>query len=106
MKESDLNKIGGEGVVVEIDESKFGKRYHHKVLMVGGVWVFGIGANKEKKLFFKVVEKRDAANIFYSNCRKTYPKIQELVGHNFTHLKVNDSTNFDNQETGACTNNI
>ena len=34
-------KIGGVGRVVEIDESKFGKRKYHKGRRVDGVWVFG-----------------------------------------------------------------
>ena len=33
--------IGGLGVVVEIDESKFGKRKYHRGHHVEGVWVVG-----------------------------------------------------------------
>lgn len=36
-----VEKIGGEGVVVEIDEAKFGKRMFNQGHMVRGVWVVG-----------------------------------------------------------------
>ena len=33
--------IGGQGVEVEIDESKFGKRKYNRGRLVEGHWVFG-----------------------------------------------------------------
>jgi hypothetical protein len=39
-------KIGGPGKVVEIDESKFGRRKHHRGHPVKGQWVFG-GVERE-----------------------------------------------------------
>ena len=43
--------IGGQGVVVEIDESKFGKRKYYKGRHVEGQWVFGGIARESKKVF-------------------------------------------------------
>ena len=41
-------KIGGNGVEVEIDESKFGKRKYYRGHQVEGQWVFG-GCEKYNK---------------------------------------------------------
>lgn len=34
-------RIGGEGIVVEIDESKFGKRKYNRGHRVDDVWILG-----------------------------------------------------------------
>ena len=34
--------IGGDGVIVEIDEFKFGKKKYNKGHQVEGVWIFGM----------------------------------------------------------------
>ena len=39
--EQESSPIGGHGEVVEVDESKFGKRKYHKGRRADGVWVFG-----------------------------------------------------------------
>ena len=51
--------IGGNGVEVEIDESKFGKRKYHKGCRVEGQWVFG-GCEKynKSKIFMIPVSKK------------------------------------------------
>ena len=47
------NIIGGPGAIVEIDESKFGKRKYHKRRRVDRVWVFGdIELDSKKCCFF------------------------------------------------------
>ncbi|XP_076082558.1 uncharacterized protein LOC143053655 [Mytilus galloprovincialis] len=48
--EIDSEKIGGENVIVEIDESKFGKRKYHKGRRVEGQWVFG-DIERDNKLY-------------------------------------------------------
>ena len=35
-------KLGGDVVIVEVDESKFGKRKYHRRHNVEGVWVVGM----------------------------------------------------------------
>ena len=39
--ETTSEKIGGEGIIVEIDESKFGKVKNHRGHKLDGVWVLG-----------------------------------------------------------------
>lgn len=51
-------KIGGPGVVVEIDESKFGKRKYHRGHYVEGQWVFGGYERGTGRIFMVAVEKR------------------------------------------------
>ena len=53
-------EIGGPGTVVEIDESKFGKRKYNRGRMVDGHWVFGGIERGTTKLFMVVVEDRSA----------------------------------------------
>ena len=40
--------VGGPGVTVEIDESKFGKRKYNRGKHIDGVWVFG-GIERDNK---------------------------------------------------------
>jgi hypothetical protein len=40
--ESKSEMNGGEGKIVEIDESKFGKRKYHRCHYVKDQWVFGV----------------------------------------------------------------
>jgi hypothetical protein len=50
--EDDDSIIGGGGVVIEIDESKLGKRKYHRGHRVDGIWVLGgIERTVEKKVF-------------------------------------------------------
>jgi hypothetical protein len=52
--------IGGEGIVVEIDESKFGKRKYYRGHRVEGVWVIGgVKRTDQRLMFAEVVERRD-----------------------------------------------
>jgi hypothetical protein len=55
-----FDKIGGPGVVVEVDESKFGKAKYHKGHRVDGVWVFGLveRAAKRKILLIEVDNRK------------------------------------------------
>lgn len=109
-------KVGGPGKVVEIDESKFGKRKYHKGRRVDGVWVFGGIQRDSKECFFKCVADRTANTLIsiikdnilpgttiISDCWKAYSSIND---EGFSHLTVNHSLNFVDPDTGAHTNTI
>ncbi|KAF9744822.1 hypothetical protein NGRA_3565, partial [Nosema granulosis] len=51
-----LDKIGGDNMIVEIDESKFGKRKYHRGHHVEGVWILGLVERSAKKriILFRV----------------------------------------------------
>src|SRR4029077_13634517 len=53
--------IGGLNVVVEIDETKLGKRKYHKGHRVEGVWVLvGVERTPERKVFLRILPDRSA----------------------------------------------
>jgi transposase-like protein len=110
--------IGGEGIVVEIDEAKFGKRKYHRGHHVEGAWIVGgIERTDEKKAFLERIEDRRAetllevigrfvlpGSIVYTDMWKGYAKINETL--NLTHCTVNHSENFKDPITGVHTNTI
>jgi hypothetical protein len=60
----DDTKIGGEGVTVEVDESKFGKRKYNHGHHVEGVWVVGgVERTTERKIFAVTVHDRSAQTL-------------------------------------------
>lgn len=111
-------KIGGEGVIVEIDETKLGKRKYHKGHKVEGAWVIGgIERTKEKKCFFVHVDDRSAktigelinkyvltGSIIYSDCWRGYKKPCLDLG--FKHYTVNHTKYFKDPITSVHTNTI
>ena len=111
-----LNQIGGKDIIVEIDESKFGKNKHHRGHKVEGVWVVGmVERTKERKMVLYPVEKRSAKtliplirwfvhpeSIIFSDKWKAYYSLQEY----FEHLSVNHSKHFVDPDTGVHTNTI
>ncbi|KCZ81182.1 hypothetical protein H312_01392, partial [Anncaliia algerae PRA339] len=111
-------KIGGDQVVVEIDETKLGKRKYNRGRVVDCVWVVGgIERTPEKKCFLVEVPDRSAetiekiislyvlpGSIVYTDCFKSYiPACKNL---NLTHFTVNHSKEFVNSDTVVCTNTI
>ncbi|CAG2256387.1 unnamed protein product [Mytilus edulis] len=52
-------KNGGPGLIVEIDEAKFGKRKYNRERVVDGNWVLGGICRETKEIFLMKVEKRD-----------------------------------------------
>jgi len=53
--------IGGEGIIVEIDESKLGKRKYNRGHRVKGIWVVGgVEITPERCMFAVIVQDRSA----------------------------------------------
>lgn len=110
--------IGGPGQIVEIDESKFGKRKYHCGRRVVGKWVLG-GVTRGSGECFLVEcpnNKRDANTLcllilqfvrpgttIITDKWKGYLPLQH---HGYTHYDVNHSRNFVDPVTGAHTNTI
>jgi transposase-like protein len=106
----DSCRIGGEGVIVEIDESKFGKRKYHRGHRVEGVWVVGgVELTPQRKCFLIVVPNRSATtlhtiieeyvipgSIVYTDCWAGYRGIDRI--NNIQHRTVNHSQSFRNGE--------
>ena len=111
-----VGKIGGPGLTVEIDESKFGRTKYYRGRFTRGQWVFG-GYCRETGEFFAVpVARRDTDTLLavikdkihegttiISDCWRAY---NCLVLNGFRHLTVNHTYNFVDPETGAHTNNV
>ncbi|KAG2213352.1 hypothetical protein INT45_004513 [Circinella minor] len=63
----------GDRIIIEIDESKFGKRKNHRGHRVEGVWVLGgVERTNKRKTFLAVVPRRDA---------QTLTEVHEVVNH-------------------------
>lgn len=111
-------EIGGENIVVEIDETKMGKRKYHRGHRVDGVWVVcGVERTLEKKYFAVEVENRNsktieeilkkyvkAGSIVYTDMWRSYNSACENL--NLEHYTVNHSTNFKDPITGVHTNTV
>lgn len=110
-------KIGGPGIHVEIDESKFGKRKYYKGKRVLGQWIFGGRETEDKtKVFMVPVKNRKArtlvplivrwielGSIIHSDCWRAYSRLKKL---GYQHVTVNHSKHFVDPDTNACTNRI
>ncbi|OBZ81182.1 hypothetical protein A0J61_10770 [Choanephora cucurbitarum] len=100
-------EIGGPGVIVELDESKFGTRKYIHGRRVDGVWVFGsTERTDQRKCFLVTVPDRSArtlldviekhvlpGSIIHTDCWKAYERIEEL-GRNYSHFTVNHSVEY------------
>jgi hypothetical protein len=115
----DEAKIGGEDVIVEIDESQFGKRKYNQGHAVEGVWVVGgVERTNERRMFAVPVEDRSAAKLkqiildhvlpgtrIYTDCWAGY-QTEELAEIGMSHDTVNHSLHYVNPVTGVHTNTI
>lgn len=110
--------IGGEGIVVEIDECKLGKRKYNRGHRVDGVWVLaGVERTIERRLFLIPVPDRSSetllgvigshvrtGSVVMTDLWKGYSGLEERLG--ITHTTVNHSKNFRDPVSGTCTNTI
>ena len=115
--QEDDSQIGGENIIVEIDESKFGKRKFNRGHRVEGVWIIGgIERTSESKVFLKVVENRSAetllevirshvakGSIIHTDLWRGYANLKD---EGFEHQTVNHSKSFKDPLIGTQTNTI
>ena len=55
--------LGGPGIIVEIDESKFGKRKYNRGRLLTGQWIFGILEKDTDKVVMFSVPNRSTATL-------------------------------------------
>jgi transposase-like protein len=110
-------KIGGNGMVVEIDESKFGKRKYNRGHRVEGVWILGmIEKTGQKRIRMVTLKDRskhtllelikmhvEQDTIIYTDCWRGYIGLDNYFTAHYT---VNHSLHFVDPETGVHTNTI
>lgn len=111
-------KIGGYHCIVEIDESKFGKRKYNRGHHIGGAWVLGGICRETKDVFACVVPDRSKETLMdkisqfvhegttiYTDFWKGYSD-EELGMLGMYHDKVNHSLHFVDPNTHVHTNTI
>ena len=112
-----LQPVGGEGIIVEIDESKFGKRKYHRGHRVDGVWVLGLVEwTLERKIVLLPLENRKEETLtpliekyvhphsyIYTDGWAAYRNLSASFSQ---HLSVNHSLHFVDPVTKAHTNTI
>lgn len=108
--------LGGDGVIVEINESQFGEMKYARGKYVEGNWVFGGVERGTNKCFMVVVSERSKyvllkiikeyvrpGSIIISDCWKAYDCLKD---ESYQQLAVTHSINLKDPETGAHTNLI
>ncbi|KCZ76982.1 hypothetical protein H311_02014 [Anncaliia algerae PRA109] len=109
--------LGGKDIIIEADESKFGKRKYNKGHKVEGIWVLGmVERTIDRRIFLIAVDDRRANtlqkilsqnvtpdSILYTDCWRGYIGL----GSNFAmHKTVNHSKGFKDYTSGVHTNTI
>ena len=119
VQNNSCDKIGGPGLSVEIDESKFGKSKYNRGRYIKGQWVFGGICHETREFFITTVDKHDKNTLLliildkthqpyglstiFSDCWKAYSTINQ---HEYEHKTVNHTYNFVDPTTQAHTQNI
>lgn len=115
LEESDV-LIGGPDVIVEVDESKLGKRKYNRGHHVDGVWVVvGVERTAARRVFVVPVQSRDGGtlqeivrlhvlpgSIIHTDLWKGYTWLNEDM--DYMHRTVNHSQCFKDESTGVHTN--
>ena len=112
------SQIGGADDIVEIDESKWGRKRKYNRGRVCGEkpWIFGMISRKSGKVILEQVPRRDKETLIPIIIRHVHPQstifhddwaaYRELHVHGYNHDVVNHSENFVNPNTGAHTQTI
>ena len=111
-------KIGGPGTVVEVDESKFGKRKYSRGRMVEGSWILGgiqrgsnhcfltpcPGNSRNEPTLLPIIQQFILpGTTIITDGWKSYINLSR---HGYVHTDVNHSEDFVNPATGGHTNLI
>ena len=102
----DNRPVGGPGLTVEIDESKYGKRKYNRGRRVEGQWVFGGICREDKNCFLVTVPDRSSDTLIpiintliapgstiNSDCWASYNSISAQE-RQYIHKRVNHSIEF------------
>ena len=111
-------KIGGEGSIVEIDETVFARRKYNRGRLVPEQWVVGGVCRGTDECFVAPVDRRDARTLrrvirahvadgstIITDCWHGH-RSEELVAAGFEHWTVNHSYHFVDPDTGAHTQTV
>jgi transposase-like protein len=118
MLQTDDTLIGGRNVIIQVDETKMGKRKYHRGHHVEGAWVIvGVELTNERKMFAEVVNDRSEAtivsvlsrhvaaeSIIWTDCWRGYRNLSRIFG--IQHQTVNHSQYFTDPETNVNTNTV
>lgn len=120
-------RLGGPGLVVEVDEAKFGRRKYHRGRHVDGVWVFGAiqresentprrmllytVPNRSEETLISLIQKWIIPGIFFINIGTIiisdgWTSYLNIGDYGYTHEVVVHQENFVDPITGAHTNTI